>query len=212
MTDWYKIKKVLIWQGWEEKQIYPAQTVQTFDFQNNGALWWTWITIYGTPTYTSWQWWTIVTSTSQQSAIMPPSSVYNWQKLVKYKLRMYKSIASTSSKSAWCGMSASRHSNWLVCCNQLVNSVVWANVYNGSSDTFTQTTDIVWEATLEYYLNDDWSLELSINWWTKYNLWNFATLFRTDWQNNNLWICIWAWSLNSAFSFYVRKVEITTKP
>ena len=24
MTDWYKIKKVLIWQGWVEKQIYPA--------------------------------------------------------------------------------------------------------------------------------------------------------------------------------------------
>jgi len=24
MTDWYKIKRVLIWQGWVEKQIYPA--------------------------------------------------------------------------------------------------------------------------------------------------------------------------------------------
>jgi len=24
MTDWYKIKRVLIWQNWEEKQIYPA--------------------------------------------------------------------------------------------------------------------------------------------------------------------------------------------
>lgn len=24
MTDWYKIKRVLVWQGWEEKQIYPA--------------------------------------------------------------------------------------------------------------------------------------------------------------------------------------------
>lgn len=24
MTDWYKIKRVLVWQGWQEKQIYPA--------------------------------------------------------------------------------------------------------------------------------------------------------------------------------------------
>ena len=24
MTDWYKIKRILVWQNWEEKQIYPA--------------------------------------------------------------------------------------------------------------------------------------------------------------------------------------------
>ena len=184
------------------------KTVQTFDFQNEWSLNWTAQTIYSTPSYTSWEWWTITTSGSAQSAIMPPSSVYNGEKLVKYKLRMYKSIASTSSKTAWCGMATSGFSNWLAICPFNKNGVLWANVYDGT-DNFTQTEDVVWEATLEYYLNDDWSLELSINWWTKYNLWNFATLFRTQWSNSNLWIGIGAWSLNSAF--YIRKVEITTQ-
>ena len=189
---------------------YPGATVQTFDFQNDWSLNWTGITIYWTPNYVSWEWWSIGhSSSSYQSAIMPPSSVYNGETLKKWKLRVYKSNATVGDRGAWWWLSARSHSNWLVCCHQAhIGDGYWANVYDGSSDHFTEVVEFIWEATLEYNLNDDWTLTLSINWWTEYNLWNFSTQFRNNWSNNNLWICIGRWTYS--WTFYIRKIEITT--
>lgn len=43
---WYKIKRVLVWQGWQEKQIYPAGYQYSYDFRNKTIQnltddWWT---------------------------------------------------------------------------------------------------------------------------------------------------------------------------
>jgi len=43
MTDWYKIKRILVWQGWVEKQIYPAgwkpwaNTIAYFPFETDAT-------------------------------------------------------------------------------------------------------------------------------------------------------------------------------
>lgn len=206
----YKLKRATIWQNGTELQLRPKKTVQTFDFQNDWSLNWTGISIYWTPNYISWEWRSIGTSSvgAFQSPIMPPSSVYNGETLKKWKLRVYKPDVTTTSSTAWWGMATNNFSDWLVCCHQLRNqSSYWANVYDGSSDHLTEVSEFTWEATLEYNLNDDWSLTLSINWWTEYNLWNFSTQFRNNWTNNNLWLCIGRWN---SWAFYIRKLEITT--
>lgn len=64
MTDWYKIKRVLTWVNWVEKQIYPATFEFSYDFRNKTATdlsndWWTntsWVMVnsYGV-TNSSWK-------------------------------------------------------------------------------------------------------------------------------------------------------------
>ena len=40
MTDWYKVKRILTWVNWEEKQIYPAVFEYSIDFKNNSQANW----------------------------------------------------------------------------------------------------------------------------------------------------------------------------
>lgn len=190
---------------WTEK----TETVQTFDFQNDWDLGWTGVTIYGTPTYVSWEWWTIWGNSSYQSNITPPNSVYNWETLVKWKIWFYKTDNWTSLRTSWCWFGTAGFTNWATLWTQNGSGWPEANVYDGSSDHRTQTSYATWEVTLEYTFNDDWHIWLSINWWTEYNLWNFATQFRNRWLANDLWLCIWRWDISSAP--YIRKLEITTK-
>ena len=202
---WYKVNRRLIW----TKQVRPWKTVQTFDFQNNWSLNWTAQTIYWTPSYISWQWWTIGSSSwVYQSAIMPTSSIYRGT-LYKVKIWFYKWVATEKYVSAWAWLSTSNFTNWLTSWCQLsgTSTNTYANVYDWSNH-LTQTTDITWEITQEWNLNDDWSLTLSLNWGTPYNLWNYATLFRNNRSNKDLWLSIGRW--DCSVNPYIRKVEITT--
>ena len=52
MTDWYKIKRVLVWQNWQEKQIYPAgwkpwsNTIAYYKFNGNwNDSSWNWLNL-----------------------------------------------------------------------------------------------------------------------------------------------------------------------
>ena len=185
-----------------------------FDFQNDWALSWTWQTVYWTPTFTSGQWWTLWTDDSDmQSSIMPPNSVYDGRKLLKWKLRIYKWVQTTYSggrtRTVWAWATASAL-NPCVMWEQprWANSTSYANVYDGS-DHSTVTSWKTWELVLEYMFNDDGSLVLSVD-GTTYNLWQYASLFRTQWDNKNLWINIWRWWVAANGNIYIRKLEITT--
>ena len=201
----YKVKRIMVW----DKQVYPGKKVQTFDFQNNWSLNWTTQTIYWTPSYTSWQWWSIGSSTSTyQSAIMPPSSIYSGT-LCKVKIWFYKWLATGRQSNVGSWLATSNFTNWLTswCQPSGTSTNTYAYVYDWSNH-YTQTTDITWEVIQEWILNDDWSITLSLNWGTPYNLWNYATLFRNSRSNKSLWLSIGRWDYSSAP--YIRKVEITT--
>ena len=69
MTDWYKIKRVLIWQNNQEKQIYPAYI--EYDFTKSD-WWWTatsWTSRDSSWFYRSW--------TYTDGWIYAPSSMFN---------------------------------------------------------------------------------------------------------------------------------------
>lgn len=171
----------------------------TFDFQNDGDLWWSWAT------YTSWEWWTggWIFGTYLW-VIMPPVSVYDWKKLVEYKLYLYKQDVASSTAAAWGWMSNGVIDKYVVC-DYYSNTV--GTLVNDGWGTLIQTWSVRWDVVLDYILDDN-ALKLSINWWSEYDLWNFASLFRDGWDNEDLWICIsrqwYTWA------FYIRKLEITT--
>lgn len=204
---WNKISKIYV----GTNQVRPIEApTHTFDFQNDWALNWTAQSIYWTPTLTSWQWWTIgYWSGGFQSLITPPSSVYGWT-LKSVKLRIYKGVTANYGSTVGTGIGGV----------SLNPSCMWeqayygsspysvANVHNGS-DHFTQTTSVTWELVLEYILNDDGSLVLKVN-STEYNLWQFASLFRTQWTNQDLWIQLWRWNVADG-NLYIRKVQIFTE-
>ena len=189
-----------------------SSSVQTFDFQNDWSLNWTGLSIYWTPNYVSWEWWSIGSSSSDsyQSAIMPPSSIYSGT-LYKVKIWFYKWVSTVTYRTVGTWLATSNFTNWLTSWCQLFGSSAnaYANVYDWS-DHPTQTTDIEGEVIQEWNLNDDWSLTLSLNWGSPYNLWQYANLFRTNWSNQNLGLSIGRWNVDNG-KIYIRKVEITTE-
>lgn len=201
----------------ELKNAYIGEVhTYTFDFQNEWSLNWTARTIYWTPTLTSGQWWTIGSASDgyYQSAIMPPSSLYDWCTLKKYKIWVYKWV------NAYIDGITSRHTVWCWPSNALCSQLaIWENTYktsvnpsiatvNDGTAHNTVTSGKTWELVLEYIFNDDGSLILSVD-GTEYNLWNYATMFRNLWTNQDLWLTIWRW-VTSNGQIYIRKVEITT--
>lgn len=206
MTDWYKIKRVLIWQNWVEKQIYPAQTVQTFDFQNNWALGWTGYNIgYGTPDYVTGQGWNIWASSSQASYqwwITIPNSVFQWE-LKSIKIYRYKPGATTSGDSSAVWIWNQNESN------NILYSFFWGSnwwIYVSPWWTRTGAIDPTWEITTEFIMESNWNVTVDIN-GTTYNVGSYASTYKNLWTNKALYLIMWRWDKPA---HYIRKVEITT--
>ena len=92
MTDWYKIKRVLIWQNWEEKQIYPAPIFSyEYDFRNKNATtvqsdWWTIDNISYAWFDSNWVYCTTTTVANLRHTI--GTSLSNAKKII-YKMTIY---------------------------------------------------------------------------------------------------------------------------
>jgi len=208
MIDWYKIKRILVWQNNQEKQIYPAETVQTFDFQNDGALWWTTINFwYWVPSYTSWQWWGIWASSWWYDAWLNlPASAFNWQNLKEITVYMYK--PRTTWTSQWNCISVSDGANIYMWYSRIWVSygnfwyISWWNYQR------VQTIDPTWEVTLKFIFNSDWSVTFSVN-WTESNVAWIASDYTQAWLNWTLRVWLASWN---GWTTYMRKVVITTKP
>ena len=208
---WNKIKRIYV----GTNQVRPC-TIQTFDFQNEWSLNWTAETVYWTPTLTSWQWWTIGSSSSgsYQSVVMPPSSLYDWWTLKRFRIWVYKWVNAyisgwVSAYTVWCwpsNASCNQFAIWEMTYYTSSNPSI-ATVYDGTNHNIV-TSGKTWELVLDYIFNDDGSLILSVD-GTEYNLWNYATMFRSLWTNQDLWFTIWRWNVANG-QIYIRKVEITT--
>jgi len=205
---WYKLKRIYV--GTTKVRPESPSIVQTFDFQNNWSLNWTGQTIYWTPTLVTWEWWTIGGSWGNtfQSAIMPPSSVYGGT-LKKFVLYIYKGVASNTDATVWAGIGTSNLTA-LAWREQVVTESPRsrAMVYDWA-EHYTTTRWAVWEITLQYIFNDDGNLVLKV-YDAEYNLWQYASTFRTYWSNGNLWLSIWRWRVADG-NIYIRKVEIYTE-
>ena len=199
---WYKIKRILV----GTQQVRPSETVQTFDFQNDWNLWWVWFTKRWTPSYVSWQWWTIGTNSNDAYAswITPPSSIYKGT-LRQVKIWFTKNNVQTSStgQGAWiCSSDLS------IYCHYSHPRSEWPAIlyYTNWNTYFTDTANIYWDIYISYILNDDNSMVVDIN-WTTYNIWNYASVFRWLWTNKNLCLDICRWGTDAP---YIRKVQIKT--
>lgn len=177
-----------------------------FDFQNDWALWWTWFTSQRwAPSYVSWQWWTIGTNSndSYESWITPPSSIYKWT-LRQVKIWFSKNNVQTSSRwqGAWIC-----NSDLSIYCHYSHPRSAWpAILYVNWNSYFTNATNISWEIYISYIFNDDNSMWVDTN-WTTYNIWNYASVFRWLWTNQNLCLDICRWGTAAP---YIRKVQIET--
>lgn len=95
MTDWYKIKRVLIWQNGEEKQIYPYQRQPLnpmcwykFDWDYTDSTW----------TYSDATWYsTFATLTSWQKVLQT-----NWSTTVNLPSWVTSSSLTTWTVAFWC--------------------------------------------------------------------------------------------------------------
>jgi len=187
----------------------------TFDFQNDWDLGWTWFTKWGTSAFASWEWRYIsdaTTSNNNQTAIVPPQTMFDNRTLTRIKIWLYKKNAIATDKGVWVWPCTDKN---LAGALAIWSTGSWnwgnpqANVYDGNSDHKTNTADATWEITQEWLFNDDWTLTLILNWSNTYNLWSYASVFRTSWTNKTFCLNIGSWGVANDW-IRVRKVERET--
>lgn len=183
--------------------------VQTFDFQNQGALWRTWVAIwYWTPDYVSWQWRKIWTSTSwwYQWNITPPNSLYQ-RTLQKVKIRF--SHPRMTTRYAW-------NAVWITDTDskpmiEYWRNQSWDNNWLNVSDYRIQIANTTWETIMEiiFWESSNVSVKITV-WWTTYTYdwWSRAADYLTMWNNKTLRLEIARWSSDA---HYIRKVEFTSR-
>ena len=202
-----EVQKVYVW----ATQVRPSETpTYTFDFQNDWSLNWTGASLYWTPSYVTWEWWTLGTSsTDSQSYITAPSSVYDGSTLQKVKIRMYKGIVTNYDNrflhavGTWVGMG---NANW---------GFLWSNGNTiASYDSISiygwpiRTENITWEVLIE--ADYTWATTtITIN-WNVYNTQEDSSLTKSDWSNSLFGLRLWNWRCDS-LNIYIRKVQIFTE-
>lgn len=204
----YVIQKIRV--GTQQVRPPIQQTVQTFDFQNDGNLGWTANTLYGTPTYVSWEWWTLTAgiNTDTQSTITPPNTIYNNGTLSRVKIWFYKWVVDSWLPSQWVW-------TWSASANQFIqrsqsgtrtSQIMYYNYNGGGSTTLgTSGADSVGEHVLTF---DFWAnVFVNIDGVT-YTMWGWSSVFTSLWSNQALCLTLWNW--RNAEDFYLRKCEITT--
>ena len=208
----YSIQKIYV--GTHQVRPAAAQTVQTFDFQNDWALNRTGATIYGTPTYVTWEWWSLSNSSGDsQTNIVPPSSIYNNGTLKTVKIWFYKWILDSGLPAQWAWVSSTGLTPNSLRSQSGTSTSKWS-FYNRNTwevPVLTPGMDYVGEHVLLFTFNDS-STQLKLNLdgtdlTMPVN--GSATVFQTCWSNQALYLGIWSWR-DGGHPCYIRKCEITT--
>ena len=183
--------------------------VQTFDFQNQGALWRTWWSVwYWIPDYVSWQWrkiWTS-TTTSYQWSIIPPTSIFQ-RTLQSIKIYFYKPNTTTSSKWSAVWITDTDHTPII----EYWRNHSWSLWRLDVSDNRQQVYDWTWEMTLEAIFESSWNVVVKISNTSTtytYNWWNHASDYRT--MRNNKTLVLEMARRNNPTN-YIRKVEFVSR-
>jgi len=198
---WYKIKKVLIWQGWVEKQIYPAEKVYTFDFQNNWQLGWTWATTSWTYWYTAWQWFYQYSYSAWNSTYLKIPTWISW-KLKKIEIRHTRPDIISA---IWVSASSSNVNNLIRVWDRNSNVILYTNWW---TLTTTWSNIPTWELYSVFELWDNGN----ISWTCNTQSWTFtastlSTALATAVNDGSFFLEFT--SFGSSNAQYVRKIQIT---
>jgi hypothetical protein len=200
MTDWYKIKRILVWQWWQEKQIYPAgwkpwaNTIAYYPLEtdandyswNNRNLTNSWITFSNNVWVFDWNAMGYYTNQSifnnlsslTYSVRINPSSITNWSSGGTLYKNPVITITDNAAFQAWdkclflC--SSSQASYYQYYNHQYYSYCDWL-----STNTWCLLTCTYDGTSMKIYKN--WILWQSINCWWSYHWYTNAAL--VIWQN-----------------------------
>ena len=182
MTDWYKIKRVLIWQGWVEKQIYPATwnpgsntiAYYTFDEQNlndsswnnNNASWYNWAW-----SYVSVGWWYCANLWWSHAIDLPFTVAWltNWTMNIWMNVQWTKTISWILGTRTW--QTGTFHMNYIY----NFSWRTWINI------TVNPESDIDWSWVLTTW---NWYNIVATKSWTTYSIYINSSLWAswTRWE------------------------------
>ena len=204
MTDWYKIKRILIWQNNQEKQIYPAglQLKLKFDFSVDNS--------FGDYTYTN-TWWGGLVIQNNNWWVTNYGSHWNWfvWKTVNAKeiwTRILRNMADVSiswNNGWWLWL-------WVFAWHWWIPSNAWYAVsqacYNSSKTSVIgyKWVDVVTEISnvnlwTDYYMDfkfKDWIYTLEIL-DTNLNVIKTSSYKTSDTVCNYVWFCLWNYWQNN---------------
>jgi len=210
MTDWYKIKRVLIWQGWVEKQIYPAgwkpwtNTIAYYplkeDFNDHK---WTWTSYNLTNNG-----WSITTFNWVPCAYYSGStSVYSINTSISFwttrTIVFWGYLLNTGTAPVvWTGIYSY---------NSLSTRAVWywgskASISNYQNYWMDGTSNVYWKWVNIVWISDWSKMELYVNWQLEASWSN--TLYA--WSQLKIWWRLWGmWS--EYFTWYVNEIILEDK-
>lgn len=211
MTDWYKIKRVLIWQGWVEKQIYPAGWKP---WANTVAYY----PLNSTTNFTD-QSWNGYDLTNSWGSI----TTFNW-----VSCAYYSGSTSVYSQNTSITFWTTRTINfWVYVASNRQNPIVWTWAYS----YWAYSTIVLWltpngYASISNYQNYwlDGTKNLSWGWvnmvwvvnWSDWKVYTNWQLELSWWYTLNSWsqLKIW-WRLGGSgseyFQWYVNEIILENK-
>lgn len=197
MTDWYKIKRVLVRQNNEEKQIYPAvdYPTYTYDFTVSDN-WFTYTWDGWIQGWESWQWFYLRSRSSSSIYslnVTPPQSIFDNKTLKRIKISFYLPSNNTSVG---------------------INGLRYQAEYNHSPyyGTYNWYNINVWEHTGEIYTDTNFEANRiygDVAWTTFDYTGSLPVDVISQWSNKSLTFLLVNWYVTQ--NTYLRKIEIWTE-
>ena len=197
MTDWYKIKRVLTWVNWEEKQIYPAvdHPTYTYDFTVSDN-WFTYTWDGWIQGWESWQWFYLRSRSSSSVyslTVTPPQSIFDNKTLKRIKISFYLPSNNTSAG---------------------INGLRYQAEYNHAQyyGTYNWYNVNVWEHTGEIYTDTNFESNRiygDVDWTTFDYTGSLPVDVISQRSNKSLTFVLANWYITQ--NTYLRKIEIRTE-
>jgi len=134
MTDWYKIKRILTWVNWEEKQIYPVKSKERIEYKMNAD-----------------SSWNLYVPTSWYATSWIKNCPYDW----KVSVDWWAETTYTWTSSSWGYITLSWYTAWsnhTITIKPTTEWYQWARAYSWQGTSWaTYITDILYDSSYMWY-------------------------------------------------------------
>jgi len=203
MTDWYKIKRVLVWQNWVEKQIYPVgwtplnpKCWYKFDWDYTDSTW-TYSDASWTSTFQTLSSGVKVLQTDWSNVVSLPSGI-TANSLSAYTIIFWMKPITTNPSYwyyAWCGNEINTHISFY----ENTSGRDYVEWTNGSRDL---TTSWVWAGwRLVCFRSNGYTCDLIVNGSNKTATATSSAIFGYSTYNT---FVLWARTLNASTATWQR--------